>query len=198
MGAEAQCAFLDSEGLTQGTITDDSDIWLFGGKKVFRNFFNQEKLVTSYTAAELVEHFGLNRERLVLLAMLTGSDYTMGIQDVGPVTALEVLAEFPGENLAPLNDFKAWWSRVIGEGLPVAVGNKTREMLMSAERSLAGLCQTWWPPETLPGSDLGSIASKLTSCSLLWCAPWLRRSRVRRVLIPTSPLGGLHCLKGAG
>merc|ERR1719237_280348 len=127
--AEAQCAFLDSEGLTQGTITDDSDIWLFGGKKVFRNFFNQEKLVTSYTATELVEHFGLNRERLVLLAMLTGSDYTMGIQDVGPVTALEVLAEFPGENLAPLNDFKTWWSRVKGEGLPVAVGNKTREKL---------------------------------------------------------------------
>ena len=127
--AEAQCAFLDSEGLTQGTITDDSDIWLFGGKKVFRNFFNQEKLVTAYTATELVEHFGLNRERLVLLAMLTGSDYTMGIQDVGPVTALEVLAEFPGENLTPLNDFKTWWSRVKGEGLPVAVGNKTREKL---------------------------------------------------------------------
>ena len=96
---------------------------------MFRNFFNQEKLVTSYTATELVEHFGLNRERLVLLAMLTGSDYTMGIQDVGPVTALEVLAEFPGENLTPLNDFKTWWSRVKGEGLPVAVGNKTREKL---------------------------------------------------------------------
>ena len=127
--AEAQCAFLDSEGLTQGTITDDSDIWLFGGRKVFRNFFNQEKLVTAYTATELAEHFGLNRERLVLLAMLTGSDYTMGIQDVGPVTALEVLAEFPGENLTPLNDFKTWWSRVKGEGLPVAVGNKTREKL---------------------------------------------------------------------
>ena len=96
---------------------------------MFRNFFNQEKLVTSYTATELVEHFGLNRERLVLLAMLTGSDYTMGIQDVGPVTALEVLAEFPGENLTPLIDFKTWWSRVKGEGLPVAVGNKTREKL---------------------------------------------------------------------
>jgi hypothetical protein len=38
--AEAQCAFLDMAGLTQGTIRDDSDIWLYGGKKVYRNFFN--------------------------------------------------------------------------------------------------------------------------------------------------------------
>ena len=41
---------------------------------MFRNFFNQEKLVTAYTATELVEHFGLNRERMVLLAMLTGNN----------------------------------------------------------------------------------------------------------------------------
>ena len=32
--AEAQCAFLDMNGLTHGTITDDSDIWVFGGQRV--------------------------------------------------------------------------------------------------------------------------------------------------------------------
>ena len=39
--AEAQCAFLDAHGLSDGTITDDSDIWVFGGQRVFKNFFNQ-------------------------------------------------------------------------------------------------------------------------------------------------------------
>ena len=29
--AEAQCAQLDTAGLTEGTITDYSNIWLFGG-----------------------------------------------------------------------------------------------------------------------------------------------------------------------
>ena len=68
--AEAQCAFLDSVGLTQGTITDDSDIWLFGGNKVYRNFFNQEKSVLGYNLPEIARHFGLTREKLVMLAML--------------------------------------------------------------------------------------------------------------------------------
>ncbi|GFQ83380.1 DNA repair protein complementing XP-G cells homolog [Trichonephila clavata] len=31
--AEAQCAFYDYCNLTHGTITDDSDVWLFGGKR---------------------------------------------------------------------------------------------------------------------------------------------------------------------
>merc|ERR1719394_628241 len=59
--AEAQCAYLDTLGLTQGTITDDSDIWLFGGSRVYKNFFDQEKYVEYYNGTELVTHFGLTR-----------------------------------------------------------------------------------------------------------------------------------------
>ena len=51
--AEAQCAQLDILKLTQGTITDDSDIWLFGGKHVYRNFFNQQKHVEFYRYANI-------------------------------------------------------------------------------------------------------------------------------------------------
>lgn len=46
--AEAQCAQLELIKLTNGTITDDSDIWLFGGKCVFKNFFNQQKHVECF------------------------------------------------------------------------------------------------------------------------------------------------------
>lgn len=55
MEAEAQCAFLDAIGLTDGTITDDSDIWLFGGKTVYKNFFNQSKRVMEFNA-ENIQH----------------------------------------------------------------------------------------------------------------------------------------------
>lgn len=64
---------------------------------------------------------------MVLLALLTGSDYTEGITDVGPVTAMEILAEFPGTGVQPLNEFKRWWKdqQTLSGKLPV--GSKTRE-----------------------------------------------------------------------
>ncbi|XP_075992652.1 rad2 superfamily protein mus201 [Anticarsia gemmatalis] len=95
MEAEAQCAFLESAKLTDGTITDDSDIWLFGGRTVYKNFFNQKKHVLQFQAERIETSFNLSREQLVLLALLVGSDYTTGVTGVGPVTAMEILASFP-------------------------------------------------------------------------------------------------------
>lgn len=57
MEAEAQCAFLDAISLTEGSITDDSDIWLFGGKKVYKNFFNQKKHVLQFTSSNINHYF---------------------------------------------------------------------------------------------------------------------------------------------
>lgn len=55
--AEAQCAFLESVKLTDGTITDDSDVWLFGGRTVYKNFFNQKKHVLQFLAERIEKSF---------------------------------------------------------------------------------------------------------------------------------------------
>ena len=78
MEAEAQCAFLDLYKLTDGTITDDSDIWLFGGKTVYKHFFNQQKNVMEFRAEQIEKVFNVNRIKLIQLSMLVGSDYTNG------------------------------------------------------------------------------------------------------------------------
>ncbi|XP_067632122.1 DNA excision repair protein ERCC-5 homolog [Eurosta solidaginis] len=94
MEAEAQCAFLESAKLTDGTITDDSDIWLFGGRTVYKNFFEQNKHVLKFESDKIKQSFNCDREKLIQLACLVGSDYTTGIHGIGAVTALEILATF--------------------------------------------------------------------------------------------------------
>ncbi|KAL1641503.1 DNA repair protein rad2 [Diplodia intermedia] len=107
MEAEAQCAELVRLGLVDGIVTDDSDVFLFGGTRVYKNMFNQAKFVECYLARDLAAEFGLTRERLVAAAQLLGSDYTEGLAGVGPVTALEILSEF--DDLAAFAD---WWRAV--------------------------------------------------------------------------------------
>lgn len=107
MEAEAQCAELVSLGLVDGIVTDDSDIFLFGGTRVYKNMFNQAKFVECYLTGDLEKEYVLDREKLIRFAHLLGSDYTEGIPGVGPVTALEILTEFP-----TLEEFRDWWSQV--------------------------------------------------------------------------------------
>ncbi|KAM4860081.1 DNA excision repair protein ERCC-5 [Thomomys bottae] len=109
MEAEAQCAILDLTDQTAGTITDDSDIWLFGARHVYRNFFNKNKFVEYYQYVDFHNQLGLDRNKLINLAYLLGSDYTEGIPTVGCVTAMEILNEFPGHGLDPLLKFSEWW-----------------------------------------------------------------------------------------
>ncbi|KAK8214031.1 hypothetical protein IWZ01DRAFT_223685 [Phyllosticta capitalensis] len=107
MEAEAQCAELVDLGLVDGIVTDDSDIFLFGGTRVYKNMFNQAKLVECYLISDLESEFGLTRRKLISIAQLLGSDYTEGLPRVGPVTALEVLSDFND-----LKEFRDWWASV--------------------------------------------------------------------------------------
>lgn len=104
MEAEAQCAELYRMGLVDGIVTDDSDCFLFGGSRIYKNMFNQKQYVECYIAEDIQHIVGLDRDRLIELALLLGSDYTEGIKGVGPVLAMEILAEFKN-----LERFKKWF-----------------------------------------------------------------------------------------
>lgn len=110
MEAEAECASLLSRQLVDGIVTDDSDVFLFGGSRIYRNMFNESKYVECYLLADLEREIGLDRDKLVRLAYLLGSDYTEGLPGVGPVAGRELLEEFPGKN--GLVRFREWWDRV--------------------------------------------------------------------------------------
>ena len=53
--------------------------------------------------SELVQYLGLSMDMDM---------HTEGVKTVGLFTALEVIANFPGEGIEPLKDFRQWSSRV--------------------------------------------------------------------------------------
>jgi DNA excision repair protein ERCC-5 len=110
MEAEAQCAELVRLGLVDGIVTDDSDTFLFGGTRIYKNMFNGNKFVECYLASDLEKELSLSREQLISLAQLLGSDYTEGLPGVGPVSAVEILSDFPGAD--GLESFRDWWQDV--------------------------------------------------------------------------------------
>jgi DNA excision repair protein ERCC-5 len=59
-----------------------------------------------YLAESLEKELGLKRERMALLALLLGSDYTEGISGIGIVNAMETIATFP--TLEDLKSFREW------------------------------------------------------------------------------------------
>ncbi|KAK3500579.1 hypothetical protein B0T13DRAFT_465718, partial [Neurospora crassa] len=114
MEAEAQCAELVRLGLVDGIVTDDSDTFLFGGTRVYKNMFNGNKFVECYLSSDIERDLSLSRDQLIALAQLLGSDYTEGLSGVGPVTAVEILSEFPPEPtpISSLTAFKEWWTKI--------------------------------------------------------------------------------------
>lgn len=109
--AESQCAVLERMGLTQGTVTDDNDVFLFGGRRVYRHVCSRHKRAALYLSDDVERLMGLSQERLISLAYLLGCDYTDGIPTVGPVTAIEILAEFANAE-DPLAGFKRWFESI--------------------------------------------------------------------------------------
>ena len=49
---------LDYTGQTDGTITADSDVWLFGAKIVYKSFFGQDPYIDSYSSEIIKSQLG--------------------------------------------------------------------------------------------------------------------------------------------
>uniref|UniRef100_A0AAV2K9F3 Flap endonuclease GEN homolog 1 n=1 Tax=Knipowitschia caucasica TaxID=637954 RepID=A0AAV2K9F3_KNICA len=100
--AEAMCAFLDSQGLVDGCITNDGDAFLYGARTVYRNFNMNTKdpQVDCYQTCDVQSELHLSRENLVGLAIFLGCDYIpKGIQGVGKEQALKLIFKLEGQTI---------------------------------------------------------------------------------------------------
>lgn len=102
---EAQAAYMVQRGDAWATASRDYDTLLFGTPRLLRylTLTGRKRLPSKGTSVplqpELIElnrllsELGINREQLVDMALLIGTDFHPGIPQIGPKTALKLIKE---------------------------------------------------------------------------------------------------------
>lgn len=100
---EAQCANMAAKGMVWASASQDVDSLLFGSPRLVRNLSisGRRKLPGKAAYYEilpelidlrgLLHKLGINRKQLIMVGLLTGTDYNPGIFKIGPKTALKIV-----------------------------------------------------------------------------------------------------------
>ncbi|KAI4617579.1 uncharacterized protein J4E87_008215 [Alternaria ethzedia] len=169
--AEAECARLQILGMVDAVWSQDSDSLMFGCTLWLRdhrvakekgttdrskeNTKKNGKYASVVRAHDLKERYGLDREGLVLFAMLVGGDYDVkGLPQCGPSLALQAVKQGLGRRLCACRD-------------QMECGMWTVELAMFLERSARGraieippafpdfkILQKYYKPKVTSDADL--------------------------------------------
>ncbi|KAG9515724.1 hypothetical protein KCV07_g7260, partial [Aureobasidium melanogenum] len=108
--AEAECALLQREGIVDAVLSEDVDTLMFGSGMTLRSWTPEQKSsktpthVNIYRADATKETSGLDRNGMILVAMMSGGDYiTEGIPGCGPKLACEAARAGFGDELCSLD-----------------------------------------------------------------------------------------------
>jgi Holliday junction resolvase YEN1 len=109
--AEAECALLQREGIVDAVLSEDVDTLMFGCGRTLRNWSSEGSRgnkspthVSVYDAKATKEgRSGLDREGMVLIALMSGGDYiTEGIPGCGIKVACEAARAGYGKSLCQI------------------------------------------------------------------------------------------------
>ncbi len=104
--AEAQAAYMSSIGIAWACATKDYDAILFGAPRIVRYLsikgfeFLPSKGILKEIKPELIigeelySYLGINREQLIDLAILVGTDFNEKIEGIGPKRALSLIQKY--------------------------------------------------------------------------------------------------------
>jgi Holliday junction resolvase YEN1 len=125
--AEAECALLEREGIVDAVLSEDVDTIMFGCRRTLRNWSAEGKggsktptHVSVYDAASVTAG-GLDREGMVLVALMSGGDYLPeGVPGCGVKVACQAAKAGFGRDLcrlkrADMDGLKAWKQRLLHE-----------------------------------------------------------------------------------
>ncbi|KAG6986676.1 hypothetical protein G7Y79_00074g098730 [Physcia stellaris] len=108
--AEAECALIQRNGIVDAVLSEDVDTLMFGCTLHLRNWSSTSTKgktpthVELFTADNIHSKSGLDREGMILIAMMSGGDYLPGgIERCGPKTASEAARGGFGAELCKLS-----------------------------------------------------------------------------------------------
>jgi flap endonuclease-1 len=102
---EAQAAIMVYEGTAYAAASQDYDALLFGTPVLVRNISitgrrkvpRQDRYIMvepeEIRLGETLKALGITREQLIIIGILTGTDFNKGVKGVGPKTALKIVKE---------------------------------------------------------------------------------------------------------
>ncbi|KAK0723216.1 hypothetical protein B0T26DRAFT_674815 [Lasiosphaeria miniovina] len=127
--AEAECALLQQQGVVDAVLSEDVDTIMFGCRRTLRNWTSEGPKgsktpthVSVYDADEVASGTsGLNREGMVLVALMSGGDYLPeGVPGCGVKVACEAARAGFGRDLCQIKRadtaaLAAWKSKLLHE-----------------------------------------------------------------------------------
>ncbi|KAG6003774.1 hypothetical protein E4U43_000867 [Claviceps pusilla] len=126
--AEAECALLQRHGIVDAVLSEDVDTIMFGCTKTLRNWSAESRTVKTPTHVSLYDvhdmnlaDVGLDREGMVLVALMSGGDYLPdGIPGCGVKVACEAAKAGFGKSICRLKasdkaGIREWRSRLMHE-----------------------------------------------------------------------------------
>jgi len=122
--AEAECALLQRESIVDAVLSEDVDTLMFGSGLTLRNWSSEVSKsqspthVNVYDATKTRAVSGLDREGMILVALMSGGDYIPeGIPGAGPKVACEAARAGFGRDLCKIAKgdsigFQVWRERL--------------------------------------------------------------------------------------
>ncbi|KAJ3476493.1 hypothetical protein NLG97_g9113 [Lecanicillium saksenae] len=173
--AEAECALLQRHGIVDAVLSEDVDTIMFGCTKTLRNWSSEGKTATTPTHVSLydtaaVANHGLDRQGMVLVALMSGGDYLPdGIPGCGVKVACEAANAGFGTSLCSLKasdtgSINAWRTELRHELVTNESGHfrtKHKSLQIPDDFPNMEVLRYYTHPVVSPQSNLEAIRQKI-------------------------------------
>ncbi|OAQ92035.1 flap structure-specific endonuclease [Purpureocillium lilacinum] len=175
--AEAECALLQKHGIVDAVLSEDVDTIMFGCTKTLRNWSSEGKTSKTPTHVSLydvhdpkIAEVGLDREGMVLIALMSGGDYLPdGIPGCGVKVAYEAAKAGFGKSICRLkasdaSGIKAWRESLTHQLRTNEQGHfrtKHRALIIPEDFPNIEVLRYYTHPVVSPQSTLDAVRQKL-------------------------------------